>query len=107
MEKFPLTIISPQGKIFSDQVTSVVVPGAHGSLGIWADHACMVTQLKKGIIKVKSKDVNKLYAVDSGVIEVTPQHEVIALVDHAVECPGTAEANEALQKFLTTPKQST
>ncbi len=45
-------LVSPDGKLFSNQVDMVVIPGDEGDLGVMARHAPMVVALKPGIIDI-------------------------------------------------------
>ena len=43
-----LEIVTPEKKIYSDDVDSVVVPGSEGEMGILTDHAPLMTMLQPG-----------------------------------------------------------
>ena len=47
-----LEIISPEKIIFTGEVESVAVPGVNGEFEMLNDHAAIVSNLKKGAIKV-------------------------------------------------------
>ena len=47
-----LEIISPEKIIFSGEVESVAVPGVNGEFEMLNNHASIVSNLKKGAIKV-------------------------------------------------------
>ena len=49
-----LEIISPEKIIFSGEVESVAVPGVNGEFEMLNNHASIVSNLKKGAIKVYS-----------------------------------------------------
>jgi len=94
MNTYPLKIITPQGKIFDGLVTSLTAPGYDGELGILARHDKMVVILKKGGMRIRAKGTEKYFAIDSGVLKVTPEHEVIILADNVIETATLAEARE-------------
>jgi len=50
----------------------VVVPGVAGEMGILPNHAPLLSTLKFGILKVRSKDEEELFTIAGGVIEVQP-----------------------------------
>lgn len=84
MTTYPLTIVSPQGKIFQDQVIGVSAPGSEGSFGILAGHVPMITQLKNGPLQITmGQGETRKFTIDSGILEVTDQHQVLILVDNA------------------------
>ena len=47
-----LEIISPEKIIFTGEVESVAVPGVNGEFEMLNNHAAIVSNLKKGAIKV-------------------------------------------------------
>jgi len=65
-----LEIITPEKKIFSDEVTMVRVPGTLGSFQILKNHAPIVSTLDKGIIIVRKTDKTEInFDIKSGLIE--------------------------------------
>lgn len=91
-----LEIVSPETKLFSGEVTSVVAPGIDGSFQLLNNHAAIVAVLKNGIVKITSnsfvfsKDVasrftkeneqNYNLSIGSGTLEMK-DNKVIILVD--------------------------
>lgn len=74
-----LEIITPDEKLFEDEVKSVVVPGVDGLLGILDNHAPLISALKKGVIKVTDNASAKhTFEISGGVIEVL-NNKVIVL----------------------------
>ena len=99
MKTYGLTIITPHGKIFDHQVTSLIAPGLYGSFGIWANHSAMVCTLRKGVLQIKSEGEEHFYAIDSGVLEVDPQSQVLVLIDNAFLANTLEEAKSRLAEF--------
>ena len=82
MANYQLTVISPQGKIFENKIEFLTAPAAEGSIGILANHAPMVALLGQGPLKIKESDTQeKKFIINSGVLEVNEQHQVLVLVD--------------------------
>lgn len=77
-----LTIISPEKDIYKGEVTSVVVPGIDGSLGILSNHAPLVSALAKGTVVVRAEQNNeeKAFDVNGGIIEVL-NNKIVILAD--------------------------
>ena len=69
-KEFQLNIISPEKKIFSGQVSSLVAPGAIGKFGVYPDHAHMISPLKKGILTYVVKGEEKTLVVEGGIAEI-------------------------------------
>lgn len=67
-----LNIISPDNIIFSgENVHLVQLPGIDGSFEVMNNHAPLISVLKKGKIKVVTKDSQpEFFDIEGGVIEV-------------------------------------
>lgn len=65
-----LTIVSPNGIIFSGKVKRVKVPGANGDFTIYSRHAALISSLMKGKIVCYEDNMSKEIEIKSGFIEV-------------------------------------
>ncbi|MFN8712647.1 MAG: ATP synthase F1 subunit epsilon [Bacteroidota bacterium] len=66
-----LDIITPDKKLYSGEVKSVVLPGSEGSFGILNNHAAMISTLIKGRIKVTDANQStQTFDINGGVVEV-------------------------------------
>ena len=67
-----LEILTPDRVVFTDEnITLVQLPGIDGSFEIMNDHAPLISVLKKGEIKVLTKDASpQFFSINGGVIEV-------------------------------------
>ncbi len=79
---FQLSVVTPSGKVFEDTIESVVAPGLEGGFEVYSRHAPIVFALKEGLVRVKKegKDI-KSFTIDSGVLEVNANHDVLVLAD--------------------------
>ena len=78
MNKFNLSIITPEKKIFEGQVQEVFVPGKEGGMVIFSHHAPLLAALKKGKIIAKAADtVTQELKIESGFIEVNRKKATI------------------------------
>ncbi len=76
-----LEIITPDRKLFSGEIKSVIVPGSEGALGILNRHAPMVASLKAGKCKVTDLTNAVLeFEIKGGVVEVS-NNKVIILAE--------------------------
>lgn len=66
-----LEIVTPEARIFSDEVDSVVLPGAEGEMGVLPMHANLVTTLKHGELVYTKGGKSQHLAVGEGLVEVT------------------------------------
>ena len=76
-ENQKIAIITPDKELFSGEVSSVVLPGTDGLIGVLKDHAPMVTSLKEGQIKVNLEKEEKFFDVNGGVVEVLKNNVII------------------------------
>ena len=61
----------------------VIVPGVQGEMGILPNHAPLLSTLKFGILRVRSKGEEQIFTVAGGVIEVQP--DLITIMADAAE----------------------
>ena len=97
MTQYSLSIITPQGEVFKGPVEFLIASGEMGEVGILGRHAAMIIALKRGIMKVTTtSDGKKFFVHDTGILEVKPTHDVLALVENAVMAASELEAKEKL-----------
>ena len=84
-----LEILTPEKKIFSDDVFGVQLPGITGLFEVLDKHAPLISALKAGRIKVlKSKSNNfAFFDIQSGFVEVIANN-VTVLVEGAMAVEG-------------------
>jgi F-type H+-transporting ATPase subunit epsilon len=100
-----LDIVTPEKKAFSDEIDSVVVPGAEGELGILKAHAPLVTTLRPGELRYMKGGVETSLAIGTGIVEVS-NDKVSVLTDMAIEAEEidvdvVEKALERAQKAMT------
>jgi F-type H+-transporting ATPase subunit epsilon len=92
---FTLAILTPSREEFAGPVTSLVVPGIAGYLGVLAHHAPLITPLAAGHLEMRFPDGRTaLYYVSGGFLEVS-RNKAIVLADSLEPAgeidPGAAE----------------
>ena len=94
-----LEIVTPEAKIFSDDVEMVTLTGIDGEMGIYPLHMPLMTQLVAGEIIARKGGENIFLAVGDGFVQVTGQR-VAVLTDMAVRAENIDEAaaEQALQR---------
>jgi F-type H+-transporting ATPase subunit epsilon len=65
-----LVIAKVDQNLFDGEVESVTLPGAAGEMTVLHNHEPLITTLKKGNITVRTGADEKVFAVESGVLEV-------------------------------------
>lgn len=65
-------IVSQDRMVWEGEADMVVLPGTAGEMGILPNHAPLLTTLKFGILKVRTKGQEELFAVAGGLAEVQP-----------------------------------
>jgi F-type H+-transporting ATPase subunit epsilon len=107
---FLLEIVTPERKVYAEQVDMVSVKGAEGELGILPNHIPLVTPLRIAPITVKktgSKD--EVIAVNGGFMEVRKDKVVIlaesAELPEQIDIDRARAAKERAEKRLAETKQ--
>lgn len=66
-----IEIITPDSKVYDDEIKSVRVPGKKGSFQVLNDHAPIISTLEKGLVRIiDQNDKEKVFEINGGVIEV-------------------------------------
>ena len=92
-----LDIVTPEKKILSETVDSVVLPGTEGEFGVLPMHVPLVTTLQPGELVYAKNGKSEHFAIGTGFVEVTGT-SVAVLTDMAVEAAAIDE--KAVQDAL-------
>ena len=94
-----LEIVTPEAKIFADDVEMVTLTGIDGDMGIYPQHMPVMTQLVAGEMVARKNGENIFLAVGDGFVQITGQRVAI-LTDMAVKADDIdeAKAEEAQKK---------
>lgn len=76
-------IVSQDRMVYEGDVDIVVLPGMDGEMGVLPHHAPLLTTLKFGIIKVRAKGQEQVFAVAGGVAEIQP--DIVTVLADAAE----------------------
>ncbi|RWH65850.1 MAG: F0F1 ATP synthase subunit epsilon [Mesorhizobium sp.] len=72
-EAFKFELVSPERLLVSEQVESVVIPGAEGEMTVMAQHAPVMTTIKPGVVTVKTAaGKEERYVVFGGFADILP-----------------------------------
>lgn len=84
MNTFPVSVITPSGKIFADNsAVKLSVRTQAGQIQVLANHTPLVSVLKIGQLVVETIDDEHRSAIFGGFLEVRESGEVIILADEA------------------------
>jgi F-type H+-transporting ATPase subunit epsilon len=68
---FKLDILSPEGSVFSGEVSQMTLPTEAGTITILADHADIITKLLSGQVEIEQEGERKFIAIMGGFLEVS------------------------------------
>ena len=99
-----LEVITPERKVYEDDVDMVVAPASEGYVGILPHHIPLFTTLGPGEFKVKKGGVEEVLAVFGGFMDVRGDR-VVVLTDAAepaeeIDTNRAQEARERAQQVL-------
>lgn len=101
MASLELTIVSPEGELYSGEVDMVLAPGIDGQLGILPNHAPLITQLATGELRVRVGEEEYYFAIHGGFMHVLPDTvTVLADVAERAEEIDIERAEAARQRAL-------
>ena len=67
-----LSIMTPERRVYIEDVDMVIAPGVAGQLGILPHHAPLLTALTYGELRVKRGDDEDSFTISGGYMEVQP-----------------------------------
>lgn len=78
-----LEIVTPDARVYSDTIDSVVIPTVEGEVGILPGHIPLLTQVEHGELRVTKGSQTLLLAVSGGFVEIEDDR-VHVLAEHAI-----------------------
>ena len=84
MAVLKLEIVTPESKVYSEDVDMVTLPGVEGEMGIFPMHIPLMTQIAAGEIVARKGGQDYFLAVGEGFVEITGQRVAI-LTDMAIK----------------------
>jgi len=103
-----LDIVTPEKRVYSEAVTSVVVPTSEGEIGVLESHIPLIANLVPGEIQVLHEGKNEYIAVDRGFVQVLG-NKVSILTENAIDVEeidlqATEKARELAEQELEEAK---
>ena len=84
MAVLKLEIVTPEAKVYSEDVDMVTLPGVEGEMGIFPMHIPLMTQIASGEIVARKGGQDYFLAVGDGFVEITGERVAI-LTDMAIK----------------------
>ena len=98
-DKFELSVISAESKVFEGKVENVLVPGMVGDFLVLSNHSPCISSIRPGFLEFSEESSSKQrYFVSGGIIEVI-NNNVSILVDSAVT--GDNAVKEYIPKLIS------
>ncbi len=99
-----LEVITPERKVYENDVDMVIAPGSEGYLGILPHHTPLLTALGPGEFRVKKGGVEEILAVFGGFMDVRGDR-VVVLTEAAepaeeIDAQRAQQARERAQEVL-------
>jgi F-type H+-transporting ATPase subunit epsilon len=110
MDTLKLSIVTPNGEIFNDNVKTVTLPGKEGEFGVLPGHASLVSSLTVGVIVIEKGNSTEAVAINWGHVKVD-EKSVDVLVDGAIALTAGKDSEiakniEAAKKLVNSVKDS-
>lgn len=95
-----IDVVSAEASIFSGEAEFVVAPASAGEVGIYPNHAPMITTIKPGALRIKQANEAEetLIFISGGLLEVQPGF-ITVLADTAVRGHDLDEAKAIATKL--------
>ncbi|QKF67744.1 ATP synthase, F1 complex, epsilon subunit [Arcobacter venerupis] len=83
MDTIRLSIVTPNGEIFNDDVKTVTLPGKEGEFGVLPGHSSLISSLTVGVIVIEKANSTEAVAINWGHVKVD-EKSVDVLADGAI-----------------------
>jgi len=95
MKPFKVNIVTPEKVAYEAEAVSVILPGSLGYLGIWANHAPLVTGLEPGVVTIRldAEGTTRYMACSGGFVEVS--RNVVNVMTDSCEDAGKIDGDRA------------
>lgn len=98
-----LNLITPSATIYSDEVSSIIVPGSEGDIGLLKNHTPIICSLRSGLVIIyKEKKCFKKIFVNDGILEFS-ENDAIILAEYATDID-TVEVSEIKSNIMRLEK---
>jgi F-type H+-transporting ATPase subunit epsilon len=74
---FRLEIVTPEKRVYADDVDFATLPGSEGELGVLPHHAPLISILGAGEMRVRKGGVEESFVIIGGFVQVLPDKVVV------------------------------
>lgn len=105
-----LEIVTPEKKVYDEEIDSVVLPTVDGEIGILPGHIPLITLLAPGELIVSREDQTEHLAIDKGLAQIL-NNKVAVLTEGAIDVEAidlslVTEAQNRAEKALEKARKS-
>ena len=86
-----LEIVTPEGRVYSDTVDTVVLPTVQGEIGILPGHLPLLTQIEDGELRVQKGNATESLACGRGFVEIAGD-KISVLAEQAINVAAIDES---------------
>ena len=106
MATLKLEIVTPEEKIYSEDVNMVTLPGSEGELGVYPNHVPVLTAIRPGELRIIKDGRETAMAIGEGFVEIKAE-AVSILTDMALESEkiDIAAAEKAVERAQAAMKE--
>jgi len=99
MATLKLEIVTPEARIYSEDVDMVTLPGVEGEMGIYPMHVPLMTQVSSGELVARKNGQDHFLAIGEGFVQITGD-KVAVMTDMAIKADDIDEtkAEEARKR---------
>ncbi|MDD2887950.1 MAG: ATP synthase F1 subunit epsilon [Aliarcobacter sp.] len=110
MDTIRLSIVTPNGEIFNDDVKTVTLPGKEGEFGVLPGHSSLISSLTVGVIVIEKANSTEAVAINWGHVKVD-EKSVDVLADGAISLTAGKDSEiarniEAAKELVKSVKDS-
>ena len=93
MATLQLEVVTPERRVLSESVETVVAPGLGGELGILPGHTPLISQLQTGVLSYNEDGTTFQLHVSGGFVEISD--DKVSVLAEIAECPEEIDAARA------------
>ncbi len=99
-----LEIVTPEARVYSDTIETVVIPTVEGEIGILPGHIPLLTQIQAGELRVAKNGQTEFLVVGHGFAQVQGDHVSVlaesAITEEKIDVNAVEEARKRAEEAL-------